>query len=965
MIVTIVSPGMEHDGDTLKTKSLGGSETAAIQLAEAFAKVRDIYGNKNRVTVFSPCEGAKVINDVNYFPVQSAQAFIQGADIDILIVSRWQEPLMRPVNAKVVLYWCHDLALKRFAGQVRGIMYQIDKLLVMSNFQKEQYKKVYDLPDEMFSVIRNGIDLDLFNLPERKRNKGEMVYCARPERGLENLVGPDGIMERLFKSGSPVTLSVAHYDNTTKEMAPYYNFLWDRCKLLPNVNLIGSLTKRQLYDLYSRAWLYVYPTEFEEISCISAMEAMACGLPFLTTPVAALTETLDPEAAIFIEGPASGEKCKAEFAKNIRYLMDNDSKMKAMSEAGKKKGLSLGWKEVASDLIYVADEVMRNKTSDPARLYKHFLRYSDIEACMMLGDVPGAEKEVAFVKESYAFTESPEAYREQYKKVDGYIDETNRGASVDHYPMSENEPRWLTMKDFLEANKGKFRTVLDYGCWIGHQTIRMANILNNAVVCGIDVNSDNIKLAHECKKLHSAHGNVDFVVGDEMLEVKNAPSPLGGPFDLVVCNEVLEHVMDPYGLIRKLEAACSQGGTIFITTPFGPWESESYKTFPYRCHIRHFEMNDLLEVFGEKENLQVFYRQTGTSKEGIPLGHSYVIYTNNPDRKTGTVNYERKLAYQAPRETLSVCMIAYNAESMLHRCLKSVQDIADEIIVAVDPKTHDTTGLIAEYYGAKVIAGLDPREEGFDGARNHSIKKAKGDWILWIDSDEELLQAENILKYLRSSYLNGYALQQHHLSVDPPTALRPDLPIRLFRNRKGIRFFGYVHEHPELELNKGVGPCVGIADAWLAHDGYLTEGIRRQRFIRNIDLLVEDRKRYPDRELGHFLWLRDLIHMIRYRMDMTGGQMDAQCVAWAKEAKDLFEKKYLLDHRSPMLMEALGYYSEANQFLNLGVPMKMKFHTQETGEIDVSARFPDGKTAGIFLSGLAETILPNMEDKYA
>lgn len=965
MLICIVSPGMQHDGNTLKTKSLGGSETAAIQLAEALSKIPDKFGNKNRVTVFSPTPEPVLVNDVNYIPIQAAQQYIDSADIDVLIVSRWQEPLMRPTNAKVVLYWCHDLALKRFVANVRGIMYQIDHILLMSQFQKKQYMDVYGLPDEMLEVIRNGIDLNLFPAPNsKKREMGQMVYCARPERGLENLVKPGGIMEQLLAENVPVTLSVAHYDNTTKEAEPYYNYLWGRCNELPNVRILGSLTKRQLYDLYSRSWLYLYPTDFEEISCISAMEAMACGLPFLTTPTAALVETLDKDAAVFIDGPAASEESQKRFVEEIKILASSPNVMSEMSLAGYKAASLLGWGPVAEQIVEVADRVMRQKSSNPARLYKHFLRMSDIEMCKAMGDVENAESEVRYVRENFSFTESPTAYREHYEKVDGPIDEINKGASVGHYDGSENEPRWLVLKKFVQENAAKFKTVLDYGCWIGHQTIRIANELPNATVVGVDVNARNIELAKECKGKHSHRKNVDFTVYDEMTD--SGPQPATGFYDLVVCNEVLEHVVDPYALIEKLERFCKPGGTIFITTPYGPWEYESFKTFPYRCHIRHYEMNDLLDVFGEKENLQAYYRGVGMSSQGLPLGHQYIVYTNNPDRPTGKVNLIRKMAYQAPRETLSVCLIAYNAEDMLHRCLKSVSNIADEIIIAIDPKTTDSTREIAASYGAKIIDGVDPIKEGFETARNNSIAGAKGDWILWIDSDEELLQSENVYKYLRQNHFNGYAVQQHHMSVDPPTALKPDLPIRLFRNGKDIKFFGHVHEHPEIEMNKGIGQGIVLVDTWIAHDGYLTEKIRRSRFLRNIDLVVIDRKKYPERNLGHFLWLRDLIHLTRYRREQLNGQgPDQQCIQWAHEAKVLFEEKFLNEPTSPMLLEAIAYYSEANQLLNLGIPIHVEIKLDGGRDARVfDARFPDSDTAGKFISNLSKAMIAETEGRY-
>lgn len=964
MLICIVSPGMKHDGNTLKERSLGGSETAAIQLAEALARTPDPFGNKNRVTVLSNCDAYCIVNGVAYIPLQATPEYLAGTDIDLLIVSRWQEPLMHPHNAKVCFYWCHDLALKRSEMAVRGIMYQIDRLLVMSQFQKKQYMDTYSVPDSGIEVIRNGIDLDLFPAPTQKfREKGQMVYCARPERGLENLVKPGGIMEILHRVNSPVTLHVAHYDNTTEQMKPYYDMLWARCNELPNVKLVGNLTKAQLYDLYRRSWLYLYPTDFEEISCISAMEARACGLPFMTTPTAALVETVPIGCGIFIDGPANTEKSQAEFVNQINFLYNKDDHWKKMSDEAYRSAIDLKWEPVAERLIILADQIMAENTNDPARMYRHFFVNSDIETCRAMTEKGGFDlslvnDDVEYVKENFAFTSSPEAYREQYIKVD-------QGASVAHYLPSENEPRLKVLIDFLKTNKGKFKRILDYGCWIGHQAIRVANEVGPDVqVVGVDITKKNIELAEECKKLYSKHGNVNFEVWDEM-EDHDKRILDREQYDLVICNEVLEHVLDPVSLIVTLENLCKQGGMIFLTTPSGPWEYESYYTFKYRCHLRHYEMADLLDIFGDKKDIQIFSKMMTKGVSERPMGHHYVAYVNDSSCPTGKVNHIRKYRWQRPRQTLSVCMIAYNAEDMLHRCLKSVKDIASEIIIAVDPKTTDSTRKIAETHGARVIEGIDPIITGFDEARNLSIKEAKGDWIMWIDSDEELQNPRKIEKYLRANVMDGYAVQQHHMSVDPPMVLKPDLPMRLFRKGKGIKFFGVCHEHPEKELNKGVGYTVVLSDSVIAHDGYLTEAVRRRRFLRNIDLVMADRKKYKDRNLGKFLWLRDLIHLIRYRKEQMNGQgMDKDMHDWAVEAKMMFEKEFMNDISNPMIPEALSYYSEANNLLDIGVPIKISYEMPGVARQDIEARFPNSDIAADFAKNLIKAAVSNFEGKY-
>jgi len=62
--------------------------------------------------------------------------------------------------------------------------------------------------------------------------------------------------------------------------------------------------------------------------------------------------------------------------------------------------------------------------------------------------------------------------------------------------------------------------------------------------------------------------------------------------------------------------------------------------------------------------------------------------------------------------------------------------------------------------------------------------------------------------------------------VDPGGTLKVDLPCRIFRNHRGIQFFGVVHEHPETALNEGPGFVNILSDVKIAHPSYLTDEIR-------------------------------------------------------------------------------------------------------------------------------------------
>lgn len=82
---------------------------------------------------------------------------------------------------------------------------------------------------------------------------------------------------------------------------------------------------------------------------------------------------------------------------------------------------------------------------------------------------------------------------------------------------------------------------------------------------------------------------------------------------------------------------------------------------------------------------------------------------------------------------LSIALAVRNEEENLSRCLESVKNIADEIII-FDEFSTDKTVEIAKKYGAKVFE--EPHHEIFHITKQKAIEKCTGDWILQLDADE-------------------------------------------------------------------------------------------------------------------------------------------------------------------------------------------------------------------------------------
>ena len=146
---------------------------------------------------------------------------------------------------------------------------------------------------------------------------------------------------------------------------------------------------------------------------------------------------------------------------------------------------------------------------------------------------------------------------------------------------------------------------------------------------------------------------------------------------------------------------------------------------------------------------------------------------------------------------ISLCMIAKNEQANLKKCLNSVKDLVDEIII-VDTGSTDKTKEIAKKFGAKIV---DFKwKDDFSAARNECLKHATKDWILVLDADEAIDEngSKEIKELIKKEY-DAYLLPQINYSSSRAIAgLTPSgssseisgyyvsMICRLFRNKKRI-----------------------------------------------------------------------------------------------------------------------------------------------------------------------------------
>ena len=927
--ISMFVPGLPFQGDTLETQSLGGSETAAIYMAEALSKLG------HRVEVFCNTDKPGRYGNVLYHTADEWAIYAQTCPHDVSIVQRHPGSFCSMFKSKLNVAWSHDLASSRDADNIRSTVWNIDLVMVLSKFMKDQYLKVLDLPEELFWQTRNGIDLDSFpsaGLSERDRKL--LLYSARPERGLDVLL--KDIAPRLFEADPELKIGILGYQNDVEHLQGLYSELAEISRTFGDrVKWLGHLPKRKLYDLYAHAGVYVYPTpspispKFSEISCISAMECMAAGLPIVTSRRGALPETIGDEAGLLIGGDPWTEDYRDKFCDAVLRYVQDDNAWNAASDAGLSRAAGFGWDGIAEEWSKKFEQSIIERNISPVRLARHFIRQSDISAAdatldLYDADDPCKARARMQIEAAYGFRQHADAFAAHY--LEGGEETLRMLRSRDFgAEVFENtaEKRFHKIEGIL-TDRDDLEYILDYGCGHGWSMFYLGHKLGRTWT-GVDIDPGAIEWCNEQSVKHG-RDNLAFTTGDH-LSIKKlcSGSGKGELFDAAVMSEILEHCIDPEEVIDCVEARVKKNGLVIVTVPYGPVEygSDNWKRF--RNHIHEIDADDLQDMFSDKPgfNMEAVFEGANTLT-GDTVGFYLVTYRAD-HVPVGRRDMDRKLKKQRPRQTLSVAMIAGpGVANTLRWCLESVADIADEIVIA-DTGLSPESLAIAEDFGAILIEGSNPIEHGFETPRNESIDACTMDWILWIDADERLIGTEHVRKYLRSNIFNGYSIRQHHFCVDGNFS--PDMPVRLFRNEphegKMMRFFGMIHEHPEFALNEGPGRVIVLSDINIAHVGYLSEAVRRQRFSRNYPLLKMDIEKYPDRRLQKHMICRDNTLLNKYELQTNGGHVTPAIKERAQEVIDLY-RKYFQGTTSPTNVNTLEYYSSAVYILGIG------FETQYT-----------------------------------
>ncbi|WP_445486975.1 tetratricopeptide repeat-containing glycosyltransferase family 2 protein [Niallia sp. 03133] len=194
--------------------------------------------------------------------------------------------------------------------------------------------------------------------------------------------------------------------------------------------------------------------------------------------------------------------------------------------------------------------------------------------------------------------------------------------------------------------------------------------------------------------------------------------------------------------------------------------------------------------------------------------------------------------------TISLCMIVKNEEETIARCLDSVKDLVDEMII-VDTGSTDKTKEIVSKYTDRVFDF--PWVDDFAAARNFAFSFATMDYIFWLDADDILKERDFEQFFKLKKTLNpsiDSVTMHYHLMLDENenviSSLRRN---RLVKRKNNFQWIGAVHEYLEVWGN------IHHSDIAVTHSSMQHDSDRNLRIYEN---RLSKGEKFSPRDLYYF-----------------------------------------------------------------------------------------------------------------
>ena len=317
LVCMVMDGGWEDwNGETLRSKGLGGSETFIIQTSEIINQKYPEF----HVVIFCKCSKQVEYNGVTYLPISSFIEFVSTFHIYRAVVHRYTEIVpIATENLVPTTLVLHDL---NRPGDVIIPSPFLMNITCFTDWHKNYFTMAYPEFSDRTSVISHGLNLDEYRPSERKIPYS-FIYSSFPTRGLLLLLKLfPKITERYPDAHLNIFCDMEH--TWSNQVDPE---MMKECKILieqqqKNVTNHGWVNGETLRKYWATTQIWFYPTHFHETFCVTALEAAASKTLVIAPDIGGLSQTVG-NRGILISGAVHTEEWQNRALQNIYSVLDN------------------------------------------------------------------------------------------------------------------------------------------------------------------------------------------------------------------------------------------------------------------------------------------------------------------------------------------------------------------------------------------------------------------------------------------------------------------------------------------------------------------------------------------------------------------------------------------------------------------------------------------------------------------
>lgn len=229
-----------------------------------------------------------------------------------------------------------------FIDMQKKVVKQLQHIVTVSEQSNQDIQQAFDCDAEKITVIGCGVDTSIFRpLDKTERRQYRLITTAssdQPVKGLSILLNAVANVKTDFPQLKLVVIGQLKKEgDTEKEL--------EKLQLHNIVEFKSGISTEELVQEYAKSSVAIVPSLYEGFG-LPAAEALACGIPLISSDGGALPEVVGDAAYLVKAGDVN------ELSKAIRELLNNENLQRAFSEKGRQHSLQqLSWKKVAEKMV--------------------------------------------------------------------------------------------------------------------------------------------------------------------------------------------------------------------------------------------------------------------------------------------------------------------------------------------------------------------------------------------------------------------------------------------------------------------------------------------------------------------------------------------------------------------------------------------------------------------------------------